>query len=474
MLRKLAAAALVVTASVPVLAQDFGETVDAMLAQQSLSLFGIAAPLGASAPATDGPIRSASDAPGDTVALADGLTATFLTREVANAADMMAFYPAENPTHLIACIEGGREEIAPGKYNPGVQRISLADGAVETIVRGTSACDGIRTTPWGTVIFSEEEDDGFVYELIDPLTTAEVTIVNRATGETTDPDHVAVRLALPMMAWEGIGVTPEGVVYAGDELRPGTAGGDADGGAIFKFVPSNPHGGGMISSLGESPLAEGTVYALQVSCQGNRPQYGQGCEIGNGVWIEVTAATARESADAAGATGYYRPEDLHLDPDYTGEGVRFCVANTGNEGAANYAEVVCGIDVSPLEVANGDGPMLTTTVNRFWEGDTDANSFDNLAFQPGTGMLYVIEDHDNGDIWACLPDGGDRDIKTDGCIKILSVKDSSAEPTGFMFSADGMTAYLVVQHSDDDNMEDVDDYGTDDLLVITGFQAPAM
>ena len=107
--------------------------------------------------------------------------------------------------------------------------------------------------------------------------------------------------------------------------------------------------------------------------------------VGNGVWIEVTAATARESADAAGATGYYRPEDLHLDPDYTGEGVRFCVANTGNEGAANYAEVVCGIDVSPLEVANGDGPMLTTTVNRFWEGDTDANSFDNLAFQPGTG-----------------------------------------------------------------------------------------
>lgn len=60
------------------------------------------------------------------------------------------------------------------------------------------------------------------------------------------------------------------------------------------------------------------------------------------------------------------------------------------------------------------------------------NSFDNLAFQPRTGNLYVIEDHDKGDVYACLPDGEDRDIKTDGCIHVLSVKDSSAEPTGFM------------------------------------------
>ncbi|MEK7139287.1 MAG: hypothetical protein AAB817_01160 [Patescibacteria group bacterium] len=64
----------------------------------------------------------------------------------------------------------------------------------------------------------------------------------------------------------------------------------------------------------------------------------------------------------------------------------------------------------------------------------------------------------------------DRNIKSDGCVKILSVKDTSAEPTGFFFSADGRTAYVSIQHSDDDNMPLVDDFRTDDLIKITGFK----
>ena len=82
----------------------------------------------------------------------------------------------------------------------------------------------------------------------------------------------------------------------------------------------------------------------------------------------------------------------------------------------------------------------------------------------------MIEDNVNGDVFACLPDGKDPDIKTDGCIDILSVKDSSAEPTGFKFSADGRTAYLSIQHSRDGKMPAIDDYGTDDIIKITGFK----
>jgi secreted PhoX family phosphatase len=210
---------------------------------------------------------------------------------------------------------------------------------------------------------------------------------------------------------------------------------------------------------------------MQVSCVNNNQQYGQGCEIGNAAWVMVNAATARSDANAAGATGYYRPEDLHQDPMYQDEAnpeaVRFCWANTGNEGAKNYAEAVCGVDSAPLTASN---TQRTVVVNRFVEGDTDFNSFDNLAFQPGTGNLYVIEDHNNGDIFACLPDGMDRDIKTDGCVKMLSVKDSSAEPTGFLFDASGRTAYVSIQHSDDTNMPLVDGYRSDDVLKITGFK----
>jgi len=37
-----------------------------------------------------------------------------------------------------------------------VQRISLDDGLVETILTGTSSCDPAHRTAWGTVIVAEE------------------------------------------------------------------------------------------------------------------------------------------------------------------------------------------------------------------------------------------------------------------------------------------------------------------------------
>ena len=473
---KLLVPLLLSTIAFPALAEEFGLSVDQMLGSQSAALFGIDAPLAASAPATaEEGYRNLAQTGADQVALAAGLTATFLTRQSADSADMMAFYPAENPTHIIMCIEGDLEEIAAGKLNPGVQAVSLTDGTVTTLVRGTSGCDGIRTTPWGTVLFTEENDDGGIYEMIDVLAVDNVAIIDRATGEMSDGARVVKRTALPMMAWEGLVVTAQGLVFGGDELRPGTANPDADGGSIFKFIPATPFSGGMIDTLDASPLAAGSVYAMQVQCVGGNVQFGQGCETGNATWLPVNAATVRADADAAGATGYYRPEDMHDDPAYTGEGVRFCWTNTGNEGAQNYSEVMCAVDTDPLTIAVPDAEgklVMTTSVVRFIEGDTDFNSVDNLAFQPGTGILYVIEDHPNGDIWACLPDGADRDLKSDGCIKVLSVMDTSAEPTGFTFAADGLTAYVNIQHSDDTNVEKVNDYGTDDVLVISGFKAP--
>lgn len=209
---------------------------------------------------------------------------------------MMAFFPVDKPTHLITCVEGGRAELAPGKYNPSVQSINLATGHVETLLRGMNSCDGIRTTPWNTILATEERSDGGAYEILDPLNVLNKTVTDRATGATTDPTHIAKRNALPTMAWEGLAILPSGVVIAGDELRPGTPA-DADGGAIFKFVPQTPRtGNGKIEHLVDSPLVAGFVYAMQVSCVNNTQQYGQGCEIGNATWLLVNAATARADA----------------------------------------------------------------------------------------------------------------------------------------------------------------------------------
>ena len=452
--------------------RDFGLFVQQQLEAKSEKLFGVEKPLRESAPATVGNYRTPFQSAWDQVLVAKGLKVQYLTREAGNHTDMMAFYPATNPTHLITCVEGGRETLTNGKLNPSVQSIDLNTGSVNTILRGMDRCDGIRTTAWGTVLVTEETDDGGAYEILDPLNVAEQSVLNRALGTVSDPAHIAKRAALPTMAWEGLTVLPSGVVIGGDELRPGTGGNDRDGGAIFKFVPVNPRadGAGSIASLIESPLVSGTTHAMRVSCT-TGTQYGQGCEIGNAAWVAVNAATARTDANAAGATGYYRPEDLHEDPMYSDpanpNAVRFCWTNTGNEGGKNYAEVVCGVDSAPLTASPGQRSVV---VNRFVEGDPDFNSFDNLAFQPKTGNLYVIEDHDNGDVFACLPDGADRDIKTDGCVKILSVKDSSAEPTGFLFDDSGTTAYVSIQHSDDGLMPMVDGYPTDDVIKITGFK----
>lgn len=458
--------------------------------------FGIDLPLVESAPPTSGAYRTAEQTAREQVLLAKGLKVEYLTREAANDTDMIALYPVSEPTHLISCVEEDREEMG-GRYNPSVQRIDLKTGKVETILRGMNHCDGIRATPWGTILATEERDDGSAYEIIDPLhVTGEIVSDRGAPGDpamVTGAGRIVKRTAMPTVAWEGLSVLDSGVVIGGDELRPGKDVLDRDGGAIYKFVPDHPRtGDGTITNLEDSPLAAGRSYALQVSCSdpgsADFPLYGQGCEVGVAVWVKVDPASARADAAANRATGYFRPEDLQRDPYFHDpehpEAIRFCWSDTGDEAAENYGEIMCAVDYAPLPpdageivdprsgfsyLADGDD-YAVATVNRFVEGDPDFNSFDNLAFQPGTGNLYVLEDHPNGDIFACLPDGDDRDIKTDGCVKVLSVKDSSAEPTGFLFGPDGKTAYLSIQHSDDAAMPMIEGYRTDDLLKITGFK----
>ncbi len=454
--------------------KDFGLMVEQLLNDQSNIFFGIERTLTDSAPASTLPFRNESQNAKNQVLLAEGLEVEFLTRNAGDKTDMFAFFPSDNPTHLISSVEGGRELIvAPAKFNPSVQRINLQTGNIDTILRGMDKCDGIRLTPWGTILATEETADGGAYEILNPLNVTEETVTDRDLGIITDPLHIVKRNALPTIAWEGIAILPSGVIIAGDELTPGILESDSDGGTIFKFIPDIPRiDESNITVIEDSPLVSGSVYALQISCKGSEQQFGQGCEIGNGSWIPVSAQTARTDAADLGGTGYYRVENLERDPMFeaTSENpnaVRVCWASPGQENAGNFAAVFCAIDYEPLL---GDPDMRTVVTNRFVEGDEDFNSFDNLAFQPFTNNLYVVEDHKNGDIFACLPDGEDRDIKTDGCVRILSVIDSSAEPTGFIFTTNGSTAYLSIQHSDDTLMPLFDDYPTDDIIIITGFK----
>ncbi|WP_369160708.1 hypothetical protein [Candidatus Thiodiazotropha sp. LNASS1] len=494
---------------------DFGMSVQKKLHDKSIKLFGFKKPL---ADSSDTVIdRAAGQPASERQLLAKGLKPRYVARNVATSGDMISFWPDDiDYTHLMVCIEQRRAGTTPGGgdgLNAAVQRVDVKSGKVETILHGMSRCDGIRTTQWGTVLATEETGDGAAYEIIDPLNTTGHWVADRGMAgmpadirdgiDSSDQSATIVkRTALVTQSWEGLEILDNGVVIGGDELRAGNgpAGFDSDGGAIFRFVPNVPYNCGTktrpgllcpntINDLSESPLVSGQNYALTNACTGN-DDVGQGCEYGEGKWVEVDAATARADAHDAGATGYCRPEDLHVDresPRFNGgDGIVWCWTNTcgGGEGEAlcvtesdSTVEAMDAIFDSNFNrnlLANGTAEAQSW-VSRFVEGDEEMNSHDNLEIQPVTSNVYIIEDNDFGDIWACLPDGADRDRATDGCVRMLSINSTAAEPTGFIFDGTGKVAYYIVQHGQQpaellDFESNPVDGRTDDLIKIIGFK----
>src|SRR5262249_10134042 len=226
---------------------------------------------------------------------------------------------------------------------PAVQRIDLSKPVgsnTTTIVTGLISCDPVRRTAWGTIIVAEEAGaTGGLYELIDPANiNTIINVSDRAVGTTTDPLHLVKRKAVGSLSFESFAIRPDGTMIYGDELAP--SGGTA-GGGIYKFVPAIPFSGvGPISVPGQSPLTMGSVYGLRVAAQGSG-NWGQGAETGNGAWVAVNLAGAnvvdganniilRNAQLLQRFTGYYRPEDMDVDPIAAEKGVfRACWANTG-------------------------------------------------------------------------------------------------------------------------------------------------
>ena len=98
-------------------------------------------------------------------------------------------------------------------------------------------------------------------------------------------------------------------------------------------------------------------------------------------------------------------------------------------------------------------------------GDPELAMMDNIAYQPGRGNWIIHEDGEmltgNNDLWSCLDDGADRDVLSDGCIRIGTLNDGNAEWTGGFFDGDGSTFYVSVQHN-------ITGHGV--VLAITGWK----
>jgi hypothetical protein len=446
---------------------DFGSERDRDLANHADDLFGVDKPVRASSTQSIDAATANAD-PRKLITLARGLKARVVTATSGANTDMMVLWPNDsNPTHLITCNE-------QGPTDPGVQRINLATGAVETIVTGTTSCDPIRRTAWGTVIFGEEAGNaGQLYELINPLDTTGVSL-DRTTGAFsggTNPQNLVRREVIGRLSFEGLGLLANGVLYYTDELRPSNG---SAGGSYYKFVPSNPFVANVpITQLGDSPLASGAVYALKVGRRSGNTDFGQGNNTGQGSWVPVcnsvtSVPTACSNVDLdafAGAnrlTGYYRPEDLEVDAFALRTGmVQLCGNNTGIEEFSNFGETICITDGTTAEsVANTGIPTVQVLV----VGNPQFAMMDNLAQQPRSNNWVINEDGDqlqgNNDIWDCLRDGIDDDLLSDGCVRIATLNDLGAETTGGLFNADGSKYYVSIQHN-------VTGHGV--VLVVTGW-----
>src|SRR5262245_48000244 len=452
----IAGAALLASAGIAVAnaGLSFGERRDQLLASLSNQQFGVGTPIAESSKKQLTKAQAKAD-PTRLVTLARGLTARVVTTAGGFEPDQISLWPnAQNPTTLIACNEGGADEI-------GLERIDLATGETTTILTGTDSCDPTRVTPWGTIVFGEEAgggpSGGRVYELVDPLHTTNVKL-DRATGTFsggTGAKNLTARPALGRASWEGLGILDDGTTYlAFDDSDLGPTGGKP-GDFFVKFIPEHPFTGNRpIDDLGQSPYAAGDVYVLRVGLGDN---YGQGREFGLAQWIQLP-----ESPDpdvealgvAAGITGYYRSEDSDLDPIALANGqVRVCTNNTGDEENHLFGETTCITDGT---VKQAEANKAQPEIQPFVIGGTSKgiNMPDNIAFQPGRGNVLLHEGADtplevthNNAPWACLPDGPDQLLLSDGCIRVGTLNDLTAEWTGGIFDATGSRFFVSVQHN---------------------------
>ena len=436
---------------------DYGLEQQTQLQNKSHPLFGVGQPLTESSTADLDQAQALAN-PAGLITVAKGLKVSVVSAgKAAPNIDQMVLWPQANPQYIIGCNEEGVAE-------PALQRISLANGDATTIATGLNSCDPVRVTPWGTVLFGEENGlNGAMYELIDPLTVTGATI-NNVTGASSSAKIRRVD-ALGFLSFEGLAILPNGVTYYGDEL---SASNGAPGGAYYKFVPTTTwRGGAAITSLDQSPLASGTVYGLRV---GQGSNYGQGFQYGTGSWQLLSGAAGhqlRPLATTAKLTGYYRPEDMNLDEAALAAGnVRFCGNDTGRDSARYWGETICITDGT---VAGAVSATSVPEVQLLLQGSSQLNMVDNIAYQPGRGNWIVEEDGSTGDfidgarnddIWDCLDDGADDDTISDGCVRIATLNDLDAESTGGFFDPTGKHYYVSIQHNSSG-------FGT--ILDITGW-----
>ena len=296
------------------------------------------------------------------------------------------------------------------------------------------AFDGLVWTPWGTILMAEERIDATFPDPMYPnVQRGLIYEYYPKTGQIVPRPNLGAR------SHEGLRFDPQGNLYGISESRGiANAGQPGESGAIFKFVPKR-----------RGDLSDGQLYALKV----------RNGRTGWADWVPVDLDPVTFDSDAAaqavGATGWDRPEDIEI------------ATSTGNNPGGQHVMYVAVTEDSPAAQDNGlvlkiklkgDEAYVSNYVypgvNVPNESGGDAgigfDDPDNLALSPN-GVLYITEDDSPGDIWVATGKGDVAD-RVELFARLL---DCGAEPTGIYFSRDGRTLYVNSQHADLNNGQDL-------------------
>ena len=320
-------------------------------------------------------------------------------------------YPANQP-------EGGTVTV-----------VDLETGDTSILAQDPSydALDGIRWTPWGTVVFAEEVTGGRFFEI-------------ELNADLVTAAAIHDRPAVGRLAHEGIDFDDAGNVYVVDEHRGRTSGCDLGvpcGGGVYKFVP---HTYGDLSS--------GDLYVLGIAPTLNDEHRVD--NTGQGVWLgPIDPSNARVSGTEAGGASYQRPEDLEII-----DGVLYVAITEGPRdeyGKEYYEGRVIAIDLETMFITNFVKAGVNVPVEIGKPGQeghqTGFDSVDNLAEAPN-GDLIMIEDNKPSDIWFASTKKVNEYGASEKVSLFASLTDPDAEGTGIYFSPlDPKTLYVNIQHS---------------------------
>lgn len=295
--------------------------------------------------------------------------------------------------------------------NGAVSVVDLKTGETTVIAQRADwrRLDGLRWTPWGTLLFAEETTGGRVFEaFLDPANPAVVT-------------RVEERRELGILRHEGIEALADGTVFVIDELN---------GGSIFKFEPTV-----------RGDLSDGQLYALKLTGLTDEQQRWSSStfnqKVGAFEWIALdmdqVVVDADAAANAVSATEFGRPEDVEV------IGSTLYVANTSEDR-------VVAIDLNRNELSSFVQAGVNVPVENAGARVTGFNNPDNLAQGPD-GRLWISEDNYLSDVWVAGLDRN-QDGAADNVELFASIKDTGAEISGIYFGKDPKTLFLNIQHPD--------------------------